>query len=159
MRNNAAFNFCADCLSSVIAAVKVSFMPRFLALTIEHKLDDLISFCVSAVVLAAAQILQESSRCFEFIARFASLLRCQTSNMFLLQTCKALYWSIGSVAKPTLSVREVWGSIPGPIKSSESRQRLAIVATFVWSYVAQTRRWAPATRYTLRCITASIRKI
>ena len=49
-------------------------MPRFLAFGIEHKLDDLISFCVSAVVLAAAQILQESWRLlFEFTARFASL--------------------------------------------------------------------------------------
>ena len=62
-------------LSSVIAALKVSFMPRFLALTIEHKLHDLILFCVNAVVLTAAQILQESSRfLFEFTARFASLL-------------------------------------------------------------------------------------
>ena len=60
-------------LSSVIAALKVSFMPRFLALRIEHKLDDLVSFCVSAVVLAA-QILQESWRLLiEFTARFASL--------------------------------------------------------------------------------------
>ena len=49
-------------------------MPRFVALRIEHKLHDLISFCVSAVVLAAAQILQESWRLlFEFTARFASL--------------------------------------------------------------------------------------
>ena len=48
-------------------------MPRFLALRIEHKLDDLISFCVNAVVLAAAQILQESWRfLFEFTAGFAS---------------------------------------------------------------------------------------
>ena len=61
-------------LSSVIAALKVSFMPRFVALRIERKLDDLISFCVNAVVLAAAQILQESSRfLLEFTARFASL--------------------------------------------------------------------------------------
>ena len=59
----------------LIAALKVSFMPRFVALRIEHKLDDLNSFCVSAVVLAAAQILQESWRfLFEFIARYASLL-------------------------------------------------------------------------------------
>ena len=59
----------------MIAALKASFMPRFLALRIEHKLDDLISFCVSAVVLAGAQILQESWRLlFEFIGRFASLL-------------------------------------------------------------------------------------
>ena len=50
-------------------------MPRFLALRIEHKLDDLVSFCVSAVVLAAAQVLQESWRfLFEITARFASLL-------------------------------------------------------------------------------------
>ena len=54
-------------------------MPRFLGLTNEHKLDDLISFCVSAVVLAAAQILQESWRfLFEFTARFASL--CEMSD-------------------------------------------------------------------------------
>ena len=62
-------------LNPVIAALKVSFMPRFVALRIEHKLDDLISFYVSAVVFAAAQILQESWRfLFEFTARFASLL-------------------------------------------------------------------------------------
>ena len=46
-------------------------MPRFLALRNEH---NLVSFCVNAVVLAAAQILQESWRLlFEFTARFASL--------------------------------------------------------------------------------------
>ena len=62
-------------LSTVIAALKVSFMPRFLGpYRNEHKLDDLISFCVNAVVLAAAQILQESWRLlFEFTARSASL--------------------------------------------------------------------------------------
>ena len=61
-------------LSTVIAALNVSFMLQFLGLRIEHKLDDLISFCVHAVVLAAAQILQESWRFFfEFTARFASL--------------------------------------------------------------------------------------
>ena len=61
-------------LSPVIAALNVSFMPRFLGLRIEHKLDDLISFFVNAVVLAAAQVLQESWRfLFEFTARLASL--------------------------------------------------------------------------------------
>ena len=46
-----------------------------MALRNEHKLHDLISFCVNAVVLPAAQILQESWRLlFEFTARFASLL-------------------------------------------------------------------------------------
>ena len=60
--------------SAVIAVLKVSFMPRFLGLRIEHKLDDLISFFVNAVVLAAAQVLQESWRLlFEFTARLASL--------------------------------------------------------------------------------------
>ena len=62
-------------LSTVIAALKVRFMPRFVALRIEHKLDDLISFCVSTVVLVASQILHEPWRfLFEFTARFASLL-------------------------------------------------------------------------------------
>ena len=62
-------------LSTAIAAIKVSFMPRFLALRIEHKLDDLISLCVSAVVLAAAPVLQDLSRfLFEITARFARLL-------------------------------------------------------------------------------------
>ena len=74
--------------------------------------------------------------------------------MILLQTCIASYWPISSVAKPVLSVREVWGSIPGPIKLSESCQRLAIVATFVRSRVAQTlsrgdglRHWLHASVY------------
>ena len=51
-----------------------------------------------------------------------------------------------SVAKRTLSVREVWGSILGPVKSAQSRQRLATVATFLRSCVspgAKPRRWAP----------------
>ena len=49
-------------------------MPRFLAPRNKHKLDDLISFCVNAVVLAAAQTLEESWRLlFEFTARLASL--------------------------------------------------------------------------------------
>ena len=48
-------------------------MLRFLGFRIEHELDDLISFCVIAIVPAAAQILQESCRfLFEFTARFAS---------------------------------------------------------------------------------------
>ena len=76
-------------LSSVIAALTVSFMPRFLALRIEHKLDDLISYCVSAVVLAAAQILQESWRLlFEFTARFSSFLEMSDKqNDFAADLC------------------------------------------------------------------------
>ena len=46
--------------------------------------------------------------------------------------------AVRSVAKRALSVREVWGSIPGPVKSAQCRQRLAIVATFFFrSCVAQ----------------------
>ena len=45
--------------------------------------------------------------------------------------------AVSSVAKRTLPVREVWGSIPGPVKSSQCRQRLATVAAFFQSCVAQ----------------------
>ena len=76
-------------LSSVIAAIKVSFMLRFLGLRIEHKLDDLISFCVNAVVRAAAQILQESWRLlFDITARFASLFEMSDKeNDFAADLC------------------------------------------------------------------------
>ena len=47
--------------------------------------------------------------------------------------------ALSSVAKRTLSVREVWGSIPGPVKSAQRRQRLATVATFLQSCVAQAQ--------------------
>ena len=57
--------------------------------------------------------------------------------MFLLQTCVALHRPVSSVAKRTLSVREVWASIPGTIKSAQCRLRLAIVATFLRNCVAQ----------------------
>ena len=42
---------------------------------------------------------------------------------------------VSSVAKRTLSVREVWGSIPRPVKLAQCR--LATVVTFVRSCVAQ----------------------
>ena len=45
--------------------------------------------------------------------------------------------AVSSVAKRTLTVREVWGSITGPVKSTQCRQRLATVATFLRSCVAQ----------------------
>ena len=53
--------------------------------------------------------------------------------------------AVSSVAKRTLSVREVWGSIPGPVKSAQCRQRLATVETFLRSCVAQalSRRDGP----------------
>ena len=79
-------------LCSVIAALKVSFMPRFVALRIKHKVDDLISFCVNAVVLAAAQILQESWRfLFEFTARFANLFEMSDKqNDFAADLCSSV---------------------------------------------------------------------
>ena len=79
----------ARLLSSVIAALKVSFMPRFVALRIEHKLDDVVSFCVNAAVLAAAQILQESWRLlFDITARFASLFEMSDQqNDFAADLC------------------------------------------------------------------------
>ena len=49
----------------------------------------------------------------------------------------ALAPAVSSVAKRTISVREVWGSIPGPVKSTQCRQRLATVATILRSCVAQ----------------------
>ena len=45
--------------------------------------------------------------------------------------------AVSSVAKRMLSVREVLGSIPGPVKSTQGRQRLATVATFLRSCVIQ----------------------
>ena len=75
--------------------------------------------------------------CLNSLQDLPACLKCQTNKMILLQTCVALCRPISSVAKPTLSVREVWGSIAGSAKSSQCRQRLAIVATFVRSCVAQ----------------------
>ena len=61
-----------------------------------------------------------------------------------------------------LSVREVGGSIPGPIKSAQFRQRLVTVATFYWSCVAQALSSGYGPRHslhTLRRITASVMTI
>ena len=61
---------------------------------------------------------------------------------FLNSDCKK---AVSSVAKRTLSVREVWGSISGSVKSTQCRQRLATVATILRSCVAQalSRRDGP----------------
>ena len=68
---------------------------------------------------------------------------------------------VSSVVQHTLSVREVWGSIPRLVELAQCRQRLATVATFLWSCVGQAlnREDDPATRYTFRRNTASIMKI
>ena len=57
---------------------------------------------------------------------------------------------VSSVAKRTLSVREVWGSIPGPVKSAQCRQRLATVATFLRSCVAQALSRGDGPHHSLR---------
>ena len=44
---------------------------------------------------------------------------------------------VSLVVKQTLSVREVWGSMSGPLKSAQCRRRLSTVATFFRSCVAQ----------------------
>ena len=54
-----------------------------------------------------------------------------------------------SVAKRTLSVREVWGSIPGPVKSAQCRQRLATAATFLRSCVVQALSRGDGPRHSL----------
>ena len=61
-----------------------------------------------------------------------NLLKTET-NVFLKYQIPA----VSSVAKRTLSVRGVWVSIPGPVKSAQCRQRLATVATLLRSCVAQ----------------------
>ena len=61
--------------------------------------------------------------------------------------------AVSSVAKRTLSVREVWGSIPGPVKSAQCRQRLATAATFLRSCVAQALSRGDGPRYSLHPVT------
>ena len=56
---------------------------------------------------------------------------------------------ISSVAKRTLSVREVLGSIPGPVKSAQCRQRLATAATLLRSCVAQALGHGDGPRHSL----------
>ena len=52
----------------------------------------------------------------------------------LIRSCRP---AVSSVAKHTLSVQEVLGSIPEPVKSAQCRQQLATVAAFLRSCVAQ----------------------
>ena len=87
--------------------------------------------------------------CLNLLQDLAACLKCQTSEMFLLQTCVALCRPISSVAKPSLSVREIWASIPGSVKPSQRHQRLATVATLVRSCVAQALRRGDRPRHSL----------
>ena len=57
--------------------------------------------------------------------------------------------AVSSVAKRTLSVREVRGSIPGPVNSAQCRQRLATVATLLRSCVAQALSRGGGPRHSL----------
>ena len=53
---------------------------------------------------------------------------------------------VSPVVTTLLSVREVWGSILGPVKSTQCRQRLATAMTLLRSCEAQvlSRKWAPS---------------
>ena len=57
-------------------------------------------------------------------------------RLFLTAIMQGWKPAVSSAAKRTLSVREVWGSTPGPVKSTQCRQRLATVATFLRSCAA-----------------------
>ena len=57
--------------------------------------------------------------------------------------------AVSSVAKRTLSVREVWGSIPGPAKSVQCRQRLATAVTFLRRCIAQALSRGDGPRHSL----------
>ena len=57
--------------------------------------------------------------------------------------------AVSSAAKRTLSVRKVWGSTPGPVKSAQCRQRLATAATFLRSCVAQVLHRGDGPRHSL----------
>ena len=83
--------------------------------------------------------------CLNLLQDLPACLKCQTSKMILLQTCVALCRPISSVAKPTLSVQGVWVRMPG----RPNRHRLATVATFVRSCVAQALRRGGGIRHSL----------
>ena len=60
-----------------------------------------------------------------------------------------LHRPVSSVVKRTPSVREVWGSIPGPVKSAPCYQRLATVVEFLRSCVTQTLSSGDGLRHSL----------
>ena len=74
------------------------------------------------------------------------------------------HWAIqqdDSVAKRTLSVREVWGSIPGPVKLHSVANDSPPLQRFFGAVMPrrEAAEMSSATRYTLRHNTASIMKI
>ena len=80
-----------------------------------------------------------------------------TTNLDSLRNCSS--FQVFQLAKHTLSMREVWGSIPEPVQLTQRRQRLATAATFLRSCVAQALSRGDGPRHSLRRNTASIMKI
>ena len=75
----------------------------------------------------------------------------QTFQNKVLKIINKSTWkpAVSSVAKRRLSEREVWGSILGPVKSAQCRRRLATVAAFLRSCVAQALRGGGGPRNSL----------
>ena len=69
------------------------------------------------------------------------------------QLLKCTNRPVSSVVKHTLSMREVWGSIPWPVKSAQCRQRHATVAKFLRSCVAPALSRVDGSRYSLQAST------
>ena len=61
--------------------------------------------------------------------------------------------SVSSVVKHFAIRAEVWGLNPGPFKSAQCRQRLAIAAMFLRSCVVQTLTCGDGARNTLHAST------
>ena len=80
---------------------------------------------------------QVRGRHFDSICKMLSSATAPIFRQNCFMQLKFLTPAVSSVAKRTLSVREVWGSTPGPVESTQCRQRLATVATFLRSCVAQ----------------------
>ena len=130
---------------------------------LESNTSSVISFCVSAVVLAAAQILQESWRFFfEFTARFASLFEMSDKqDDFAADVCSNCTGRLAQLLSPPYRCGRSGVRLPGRsnrhsvANDSPSLRRLFGA---VWP-----RRCAAgmgtATRYTLGRNTASIMKI
>ena len=75
-------------------------------------------------------------------------LRVKQSNSFS-PGGTSLHWPVSSVVNRMPSVREIWGSIPGPVKSAQCRQRLATIVKFLPSCVAQALSTGDGPRHSL----------
>ena len=78
--------------------------------------------------------------------------------------CVFLYTDLTLFFTATLSLREVWGSIPGPVKSAQCRHRCYVFSELCCPG-AKPRRWAlplehgqlTAKKSSVRCIVAKMR--